>query len=286
MNKAMVEQRAHYALSSEAKKRSGWTSGEDDLQVPERALPDTRLSRRHRLAPVPARLHPDERQVIADPAHPRGVVDVIWFPTGGGKTEAYLGLAAFIILLRRLLNPQDAGTTVLMRYTLRLLTTQQFQRAASLICALEHETARPRRFGRLPVSIGLWLGTGVTPNSDADSVADFKPSRPATGEPVLHPLLPLVRGRHGPKTIRGGSASLAIAERTRRAHRVEFRCEDPGCDFSTEPGLPIEVVDQGIYSPRRRCSSVPSTSSRSFPGIRPPGPSSGSTTRTPSPRPN
>jgi hypothetical protein len=76
----------------------------------------------------------------ADPTHPeRDVVDLIFFPTGGGKTEAYLGLAAFTLLLRRLRLPglTSAGVTVLMRYTLRLLTLDQLGRAATLICALE-----------------------------------------------------------------------------------------------------------------------------------------------------
>ena len=98
----------------------------------------------------------------------RKTVDVIWFPTGGGKTEAYLGLAAFVILLRRLSDTENAGATVLMRYTLRLLTTQQFQRAASLICALECIRRKDSsKFGSVPISIGLWAVsyTHLTPTT-------------------------------------------------------------------------------------------------------------------------
>ena len=104
---------------------------------------------------------------IADPvAADRQIVDLLYFPTGGGKTEAYLGLAAFAIVLRRLRHPEadglgGAGVTVVMRYTLRLLTLDQLSRAAGLVCALELERETdPGRYGAWPFEIGLWVGKG------------------------------------------------------------------------------------------------------------------------------
>ena len=97
----------------------------------------------------------------------RETVDLLFFPTGGGKTEAYLGLAAFTLVLRRLRNPgiQSAGLSVLMRYTLRLLTLDQLGRAATLICALELERQKnPEQLGEWPFEIGLWVGSAATPN--------------------------------------------------------------------------------------------------------------------------
>ena len=94
----------------------------------------------------------------------REIVDLLFFPTGGGKTEAYLGLAAFTIVLRRLRRPaqqglEGAGVAVVMRYTLRLLTLDQLARAAGLVCALELERdANPGRYGTWPIEIGLWVG--------------------------------------------------------------------------------------------------------------------------------
>ena len=105
---------------------------------------------------------------VVDGEHPdRTVVDLLFFPTGGGKTEAYLGLAAFTMVLRRLRDPSihSAGLSVIMRYTLRLLTLDQLGRAATLICALEMERQNDvATLGAWPFEIGLWVGQKATPN--------------------------------------------------------------------------------------------------------------------------
>jgi hypothetical protein len=121
---------------------------------------------------------------VIDPRHrDRSVADLLWFPTGGGKTEAYLGLTALVLASRRL-QPTDAkldhrsGTAVLMRYTLRLLTIQQFQRASALLCACEViRKQEPTVWGEEPFSIGLWVGASVTPNSFDDSKAAIETLR-------------------------------------------------------------------------------------------------------------
>jgi hypothetical protein len=107
------------------------------------------------------------RGVVEPSNEDREVVDLLFFPTGGGKTEAYLGLAAFTLVLRRLRNPgiTSAGVSVLMRYTLRLLTLDQLSRASTLICALEMERQQHAdKLGDWPFEIGLWVGQAATPN--------------------------------------------------------------------------------------------------------------------------
>lgn len=110
------------------------------------------------------------------------LVDLIWFPTGGGKTEAYLGLSAFVIFYRRLHYPKNcAGTNIIMRYTLRLLTAQQFTRAATLICACEYirqdSLARKAKYPKHQLgknksdefTIGLYIGGNHTPNKNDEA---------------------------------------------------------------------------------------------------------------------
>ena len=99
------------------------------------------------------------------------IVDLIWFPTGGGKTEAYLAVTALTIAFRRITNQKGfGGTSVIMRYTLRLLTAQQFERASRLITALEFlrkQTDFAEDLKNEPITIGLWVGMGSTPNNIA-----------------------------------------------------------------------------------------------------------------------
>ena len=118
---------------------------------------------------------------LADPSHKdrtsplEAYADLLWFPTGGGKTEAYLGVAAFAMSIRRLqgnLGDLDGsrGLSVIMRYTLRLLTIQQFQRATALMCAMESFRRKaPEKWGKEPFTLGLWVGQKTTPNTTSES---------------------------------------------------------------------------------------------------------------------
>ena len=179
----------------------------------------------------------------------REIVDLIWFPTGGGKTEAYLGLAAIVVMLRRLVGgASGAGTAVITRYTLRLLTSQQFQRAASLVCAMEllRETD-PRAAGMPKFSIGLWVGADATPNKRADARHSlerlYKARHPRDANQFqitecpwcLTELLPDARD----DTRRGyGARPLG--------NEVVFFCLNVECPFSSRE-LPMAVVDEVIY---------------------------------------
>ena len=184
----------------------------------------------------------------------RELVDVIWFPTGGGKTEAYLGLTAFTILWRRVDHGNwGTGTAVLMRYTLRLLTAQQFERASTLICALEliRREDRTGRFGEQPISIGLWVGSALSPNSDSDAVNAHKKLQRDTraSNPFVINSCPWCGSKMGVVQERPQRVIKGLVHKAKPS-RIELRCDAPDCSFSNEDGLPIHVVDDRIYASR------------------------------------
>lgn len=205
---------------------------------------------------------------LTDPSHPDahrgeddGQVQLLFFPTGGGKTEAYLGLTAFTLAIRRLqgvvgegADARDGsdGVAVLMRYTLRLLTAQQFQRAAALICACEW-LRRERiaggdlRWGRTPFRLGLWVGTAVTPNSydeakrQVDDAVEY-------GTEIGGPLQLMACPWCGSPLAAGRDLHSDDGRR-----RILLYCSDPdgACPFSRrrapDEGLPVVTVDEEIY---------------------------------------
>lgn len=175
----------------------------------------------------------------------RDLVDLIWFPTGGGKTEAYLLLAAFEIFRRRLIHKdKGAGTSVISRYTLRVLTSQQFERTSTLVCAMERMRLRDtERFGSEPITIGLWVGDNNTPNKLATAREKVEEISPAENpyNPFAIQRCPWCQTRLIPKPK---DKNLTIGF---EASNQKFRifCPNETCEFHN--GIPVQVVDEAMY---------------------------------------
>lgn len=184
----------------------------------------------------------------------REIVDLLYFPTGGGKTEAYLGLIAFTIAYRRLTASEeteyekDGGVTVFLRYTLRLLTTQQRDRLMRLIVAMEQVREKNSElYGNERITIGFWVGGNVTPNkfSDYSDTDQFKKKdflRKLTKQIIKCPYCgkPIERDDY------------IISEKGRT---VQIHCSDEYCMFSKRTGrtIPVYLVDEEIYA---KCPTV------------------------------
>ena len=170
----------------------------------------------------------------------RGTMDLIWFPTGGGKTEAYLLLTAFTIFARRLKRGEAGeGVCAIMRYTLRLLTLQQFERAAAMICAASLEWSDAGfDVARTPISLGLWLGGSTSPNRRKDAVALLEDREVADV------------GR--PERLHECPACGQELDWHTRGDRVAVTCGTAGCAVGDafEDGLPIHTNDDDVYDER------------------------------------
>jgi len=191
---------------------------------------------------------------IADPGSAdRETVDLLFFPTGGGKTEAYLGLAAFTLVLRRLRNPglSSAGLSVLMRYTLRLLTLDQLGRGAALICALELERQQDvEKLGEWPFEIGLWVGLAATPNrmgakGDNDAYSARKKTNTYQGDDRKPSPIPLEECPWCGTKFK--PASFRLTPNSDYPTDLRVKCVNRRCDFSRGNNLPILSVDEPIY---------------------------------------
>jgi len=185
----------------------------------------------------------------------RELVDLLFFPTGGGKTEAYLGLAAFVILLRRLRRPdlESAGVAVLMRYTLRLLTLDQLSRASTLICALEliRRGDNGQRLGSWPFEIGLWVGRAATPNRmGRKGDNDRRSARAKTiyfqSDTKNRPApIPLETCPWCGTKFQGFSFQLQPDADAPRELRIS--CANASCAFRGKATLPIVAVDEPLF---------------------------------------
>ncbi len=166
----------------------------------------------------------------------RDTVDLIWFPTGGGKTEAYLGLMAFLFLYRRLQYPASSGGTVaIMRYTLRLLTTQQFLRANKVIFALElirRET--PDQYGKEAFTSGLWVGGASSPNTFSQAIGVLEKEQYSK---LVLTHCPWCNSKFQPENYCHAEDSF------------HYVCTHINCDFGKSDNniLPCNVVDEALY---------------------------------------
>ena len=205
--------------------------------------------------------------IVFDKSNDREMVDLIWFPTGGGKTEAYLGLTAFTIFYRKLMYPNESsGTAVIMRYTLRLLTAQQFTRASTLICACEYIrrdsiSKKPKYkaypLGNEEISIGLWIGGEHTPNtiSDAKSnlnklVSDVKTHTLKSKLERYNKFQVLKCPWCGQNMIKKVANDHVVGEWGYQIKNGHFKmiCPQEGCYFNTIGSLPVQIVDEELYN--------------------------------------
>jgi len=229
-NRAMLMQRAH----------SDWVRAQNQGQEAELSYDDTHQWRPFQLAFILQTLESAANTNSTE----RDLVDLLWFPTGGGKTEAYMGLAAFVIFFRRLrgeeANGFGAGVTVLMRYTLRLLTIQQFQRALILAMACEKiRREEDPELGWDQISIGLWLGGSATPNRHDDALDALKELRDTgrceEGSPYQVDQCPWCGARILPSDYHYDP----------QRELLRISCPNDECEF--HDGIPAYVVDTDVY---------------------------------------
>lgn len=182
--------------------------------------------------------------IINPESNERKLVDLLWFPTGGGKTEAYLGIAAFTIFYRRMKYKEAGeGVSVIMRYTLRLLTIQQFERASLLICACEL-LRKKHLISDKPIEIGLWVGNELTPKNvekAENSLRKLKVGAKLSADeadPCQVKICPWC----------GAELTAQNYSTDKSKGKMNIKCNNIECDFSGISYLPVRLLDQEIYT--------------------------------------
>lgn len=264
-NRAMFMQRVHLKMQADMANEDRY---DDDEEIAERLLSlnyctepdDNAIWRPFQIA----FLLMDINSIVSDTSGDRNIVDLIWFPTGGGKTEAYLGLTAFTIFYRKLKHLQESGgTAVIMRYTLRLLAAQQFTRAATLICACEYiredSLAKKPKYpvyllGKEPITIGLWIGGDHTPNSNKEATDDLKELGNSNAYSVR-----IIKEKYnkfqvlkcpwcGTKMVMDAKDDQLVGAWGYLMERGHFsmHCPHEECHFNYR--LPIQIIDEELYN--------------------------------------
>ena len=270
-NRAMFMQRTHLQLQARMSNQDRFP-GDEELEMLLNSIDyhtvETLIHDRYSWRPFQiAFLLLSIDSITNDRCLDRDIVDLIWFPTGGGKTEAYLGLTAFTIFFRRLSHADSAaGTTVIMRYTLRLLAAQQFTRASTLICACEYIrrdsiSKKPLYskypLGNEPITIGLWIGGEHTPNKNDKAKAELNELLGASASNLRDAKdkhnkfqvlkcpwcgTKLVKERQGTHTIG------TFGYRMRNNSHFELFCPQESCFFNSIGALPVQIVDEELYA--------------------------------------
>lgn len=257
MNEAMLMQQLHYRIN-----KKNWTG--DDLLILEDASVMPNIHDKSTWGSIKGEWRPFQiafillniKSIVYEDSEEHDNVELIWFPTGGGKTEAYLGLSAFTIFFKRLADPNDCGTEIIMRYTLRLLTAQQYERASALICSIEYIRAHNQvDLGKSRISIGLWVGSQTTPNTGKEAVLKLREIEKATkndknaSNPFLITKCPWcgaemgVVNRNKKTTIRGYYSGRS---KVSGADAFIYRCDNKECYYH-KIDLPLQIIDEQIY---------------------------------------
>lgn len=262
MNRVMADQRVRSQIAAARAVDSGLSVEEAEARVLAGGYPHH--WRVFQLAFILMQL-----PALSDPSLPRrsgdlATAQLLFFPTGGGKTEAYLGLAVYAFAIRRrqgLLETPDgpidgrSGVTVLMRYTLRLLTSQQFQRATTLVCAAELARREDSAiWGEEPFRIGLWVGTAVSPKRVNEAAKELERLNDRGGSGAGYRFSALQLGHCPWCGLPLTPGDVTIGSVVGSADRVILRCSDElgQCPFSegdgnVPDGLPVLTTDEEIY---------------------------------------